>query len=50
MTEIKEIDFTNFISTEVTDMSSLFSGCNKLETIIFGDNFNTEKVTNRIVC
>ena len=45
MIEIKSIDFSHFISTEVTDMSQLFSGCNSTETITFGDNFNTEKVT-----
>ena len=46
MAKIKSIDFTHFDSTEVTDMGSLFSGCNGLEAITFGGNFNVEKVYN----
>ena len=45
MTKIKSIDFSHFDSTNVEDMSSLFEGCNDLETITFGDNFDTTKVT-----
>ena len=46
MTKIKSIDFSNFNSKEVTDMSLLFNLCTGLENITFGNNFNTSKVTN----
>ena len=46
MTKIKSIDFSHFDSSEVTDINSLFSRCVELETITFGDDFNTKKVTN----
>ena len=46
MTQIKSIDFSNFNSTEVTDMSHLFELCTGLENINFGNNFDNSKVTN----
>ena len=45
MNYIKSIDFSHFNSAEVTDMSYLLSGCSFLQTITFGDNFDTSKVT-----
>ena len=40
------IDISNFDSTNVTDMSYMFSDCHKLETIELGDNFDTSNVTD----
>ena len=43
--KIVSIDFSNFKSLYVTDMSSLFFGCQSLKSIDFS-NFNTSSVTN----
>jgi len=44
--DLIEVDFTNFITTEIESMSSLFRGCIKLKTIIYGDNFNTTNLND----
>ena len=43
---LTSIDFNNFNTKNVTDMSSMFFGCYDLSSITFGKNFNTENVTN----
>ena len=45
VTNIISIDFSNFNSSLITDVNSLFKGCSSLETIIF-PNFKTSLVTN----
>ena len=42
---LTNIDLSNFISQNVTDMSGMFCGCNSL-TIIDLSNCNTQKVTD----
>ena len=43
MTNIKEIDLSNFDASKVTTMEGMFENCQNLEIIIFG-NINTSKV------
>ncbi len=43
---ITEIDLSACDASEVTNMNAMFYGCRSLETINFGENFNTSKVTN----
>ena len=43
---LKNLDLTNLNTTNVTDMSYMFYGCNSLSNITFGEKFNTEKVTD----
>lgn len=38
------IDISNFDTSNVTDMSRMFSGCYKLETIELGDGFDTSNL------
>ena len=45
LNRITEINFTNFDSSDVTDMQLMFYQCTSLKSINF-DNFNTAKVTN----
>ena len=45
MTSIIEIDLSNFDSSEVTSMNSMFYSCRNLKSIYFG-NFNTSNVEN----
>ena len=42
---ISSTDFTYFDSTLITDMNSLFKGCNNLNSVMIS-NMNTKKVTN----
>ena len=42
---LKQIDFGNFDTSQVTDMSSMFYNCNNLTTLDVR-NFNTSKVTD----
>ena len=42
---IKYIDFSNFDSSSIEDMSYLFFGCTSLESVNFGD-FDASKVTD----
>ena len=43
---LQEVDFSNFNSDKITDMSYMFLNCSSLKKIIFPENFNTEKVKN----
>ena len=45
MDNIISVDFSNFDSSLLTDMKSLFLGCNSLQTVDF-TKFNTSLVTN----
>ena len=45
LTNIKEIDTSNFDFSKVTNMDSMFNGCSNLEKINFG-NINTSLVEN----
>ena len=45
MKNVTSIDFTYFVSSLITDLNSLFKGCDSLEEIIFS-NFNTSLVYN----
>ena len=38
------LDLSSFDTSYVRDMSSMFSDCDVLETVIFGDKFNTKNV------
>ena len=40
------IDLSGLDTSTITDMSQMFSGCNKLKSIKFGDNFDTSNVQN----
>ena len=44
MKYLKSIDFSNFDSSCITDISKLFSGCNSVETINL-TNFNASRIT-----
>ncbi len=43
-TALISVDFTELDTSKVTDMSHLFYGCKELQTITFGEKFNTGKV------
>ena len=43
---LKQVDFTNCIASEVTDISNLFLNCINLTSVIWGDQFDTGKVTD----
>ena len=43
--QITEIDFTNFVSSEVNGIDSMFKDCTSLKSIKFG-NFRTSKVSS----
>ena len=43
---IRSIDFSHCNSTQVTQMRNTFKNCKDLESINFGDNFDTTKVTD----
>ena len=45
MGNIIKVDFTDFDSSKVTDMTSMFYNCSNLKKVIFGD-FNTSSVKN----
>lgn len=45
-TSLTELDLSNFRTFETRDMSGMFSQCETLRTITFGENFNTEKVND----
>lgn len=42
---VKKLDVSSFNTENVKSMNAMFQTCPKLEKIIFGDNFNTSKVT-----
>ena len=46
LSSIEYIDMSIFDTSQVTDMSYMFSGDESLEEIYFGRNFNTSNVTN----
>ena len=41
-----KVDFTNFTTTNLDSMSSLFKGCINLKKFVYGDKFNTEKLNH----
>ena len=43
--KLKSLNLSNFNTSKVTDMSSLFNRCYELETITLGNNFTTSNVT-----
>ena len=43
---LQEVDFSNFNSDKITDMSYMFLNCFSLKKIIFPEKFNTKNVTN----
>ena len=45
-TNVIEVDFTNFTTTNLDSMSSLFKGCINLKKFVYGDKFNTEKLNH----
>ena len=46
-TSLKEINLTNFITNNVTDMSYMFYNCESLEELNL-NNFNTNNVNNMV--
>ena len=40
------VDLSNFDTSNVVSLNSLFYGCDNLTSVIFGENFVTSKVTN----
>lgn len=46
LTKLISIDMTNLRTSNTTDMSYMFSGDVLLSNIVFGNNFDTSKVTN----
>ena len=40
------VDLSSFNTSNVTDMSNMFSGCTSLTSVTFGDGFDTSNVTN----
>ena len=44
--QIEYLDLSNFNTSNVTDMYSMFNECHKLKQIIGINKFNTFKVTN----
>ena len=43
---ISYVDLSGIITKNITTIATMFKGCSNLETVIFGDNFNTYKATN----
>ena len=43
--QIEYLDLSNFNTSNVTDMDSMFNECHKLKQIIGLNKFNTSKVT-----
>ena len=43
---ITSLDLSGFNTSNVTDMSQMFYGCQNLKTIYVGNNFTTDKVTS----
>ena len=43
---ISKIDFSNFDTSDVTNMVGMFKGCSNLTSLILGEDFDTSKVTN----
>ena len=43
---ISYVDLSGIITQNITTIGSMFKGCSNLETVIFGDNFNTSNVTS----
>ena len=43
---VTSFTFNNFNTSNVTDMSQMFTGCSGLTNLTLGNNFNTSKVTN----
>ena len=41
---LENLDISNFNTTNVTNMGSMFSGCSNLTKLDLGKNFNTENV------
>ena len=45
-TNVQKLDLSSFNTSNVANMYSMFEAASRLNEIKFGDNFNTEKVTN----
>lgn len=45
-TNVQKLDLSSFNTSNVVNMYSMFEAASRLNEINFGDNFNTEKVTN----
>ena len=45
-TNVQKLDLSSFNTSNVANMYSMFEAASRLNEINFGDNFNTEKVTN----
>lgn len=43
---ISYVDLSGIITKNITTIATMFKSCSNLETVIFGDNFNTSKATN----
>jgi len=46
LTNLTEIDLSNFDTSELTNMNRMFFSCINLKNIIIGKNFDSSKVTN----
>ena len=46
ITNIIEIDLSNFDASEVDSMNQMFSSCSNLRRVIIGENFDSSKVTD----
>ena len=44
--ELENLDLSNFDVSNITDISFMFNGCNKLKEIKGIENFNTSNITN----
>ena len=44
-TSLTYVDLSNFDTSNVTSMNSMFMGCYDLTTILVGDGWNTDNVT-----
>jgi len=44
--KLTELDLSKFSTAKLTDMSSMFSGCESIEGLSFGYNWKTENVTS----
>lgn len=45
-TGLREVDAVNFDTRNVTNMNGVFWHCDNIESIVFGDGWNTSNVTN----
>ena len=43
---VSELDLSNFSTTNLTNMKNMFTECSSLESLVFGDSFDTSHVTD----